>query len=83
METFRGNQPKLLKAIVYTIMEPIFFANFTWTGKSVNGERKIPFQESNNIVDLLFDMVAKVEPSYQKTTFLSHLKTKIIKYAYE
>lgn len=83
METFRGNQPKLLKCIVYTIMEPVFFANFTWTGKTIKGEKKIPFQRSKNIVDLLFDMVVKVEPSYQQATFLSHLKNKIIKYAYE
>lgn len=78
-----GNQPKLLKQIINVIVERKFLSNFTWTGKSTKGQKKQSFQDSKNIVRLIYDIAFHHDDSYQYKHFVNHLVNKVLKYAYE
>lgn len=78
-----GNQQKLLKRIVSLLFERQLLAEFTWSGKSNKGTQKVPMKTHKNIVELLYGICTNIDQRYQYDTFLSHLKNKILKYAYE
>lgn len=78
-----GNQLKMLKRVVYNIMERKFLSEFTWTGKSIGGRKKLAIRDSKNIVELFYAIVFHIDETYSRSTFSDHLKNKILKYAYE
>lgn len=78
-----GNQSKMLKKIVGIIFEKSFLANFTWSGKSVRGKKKIQLRIYKNIVDFMYGIANGMDKTYQHSTYLDILKNKVIKYAYE
>lgn len=83
MSSLIGNQPKLLKYVVYCILDRQFLATFTWSGKSVGGKTKKSLSKSTHIIDLFYSIVSKIDSSYNHPAFIDNLKNKIMKYAYE
>lgn len=77
-----GNQAKLLKALVYMLFERRFLSTITWSGKS-KGPKKTALQSYENVYGMMFDTVVAIDRSYKYDDFLSNLKNKILKYAYE
>lgn len=78
-----GNKPKMIKAILFAIIEPSCFSNYTWSGKAANGRKKNAMQKHPKILELLHKVVKGSDESYDFQLFLKHLKEKVIKYAYE
>lgn len=58
-------------------------AQFTFSGKSVKGQRKNSFKKQANIIELLYSVVSKIDKNYEKDDFEMHLRDKILKYAGE
>lgn len=83
MRSSLGNTPKLLKSILYSLIDRTFFATFTWSGKASKGQTKNSLRKYPKFVDFLYAVVTKFDEKYQYSLFLEHLKNKIIKYAYE
>lgn len=83
MPSMLGNKAKVLKMVLYSIIEPSCLANFTWTGKAANGRRKNAMKKYPRILQLLHTVVKGADETYIYATFLYHLKEKVIKYAYE
>lgn len=83
MPSMMGNKAKALKMVLYSIVEPNCFSNFTWTGKAPNGRTKNALKKYPKIVQLLHTVVKGGDETYVYATFLYHLKEKVIKYAYE
>lgn len=77
-----SNRTKHLKKLVYTIFDPIFLSNFTWTGKAPNGQTKIAFNKLGRIVQLLYSIISKVDAGYTYEMFVKNLKEGILKYAH-
>lgn len=77
-----GNQPKLLKKALAEIMDRDLIAQFSWTGKSLDG-KKISFKKFENIRNLLYDAVKKIDVNYTRQLAENHLKNKILRYANE
>lgn len=78
-----GNQAKMSKQLLYKVIDRAFLTMFTWTGKSSAKQTKLALKDSPNIIQLLHGIVSDIDNSYSYATFLSHLKNKILKYAYE
>lgn len=72
-----GNKPKMLKTLLYSIIEPICL------GKAPTGQTKHALKDCPNILQLLYSVVRGSDKSYKYSLFLAHLKDKVIKYAYE
>lgn len=83
MPAMLGNKPKILKKVLYSVIEPSCFANFTWTGKASNGNTKNAMKDLPKVLQLLHTVVKGSDQSYSYTLFLHHLKEKVIRYAYE
>lgn len=83
MARTKSNQPKLLRAIVYFIVDRVFLAQFSFSGKSVKGQRKISFIGKQNIVALLYSIARKVDRAYEEDDMKEHLRDKVLKYAAE
>lgn len=84
VKSSNGDQAKLLKRLVAKMFERSFLANFTWSGKSINGQRKIALKSHDKIVELLYKISNNcLNKTYNYEDFLNHLKNKILKYAYE
>lgn len=81
MERTIGNQRKMLKVLFYNVMQPKS-SEFTMTGKTIPGERKRAFEKYNNIVDLFYDIVSKLDESYTKSKFLYNLTNAVLKYTH-
>lgn len=64
-------------------MVPDFITKFSWTGKTIPGERKLSFKSYENITDLLYKTVKKVDINYTENIAEDHLKYKILRYANE
>lgn len=64
-------------------MDRTFLSKFTWTGKSIGGRAEMAFKNLEKINELLYGIVSSIDDKYDKSTFLDHLKNKILKYAYE
>lgn len=82
-----GNQPKMLKKLVYTIFSYPFLAEYTWTGNTSPEEKKKgnikkKFKDLKNILELLYSTVAHLDKNYSRKKCLSDFKIKILKYAY-
>lgn len=78
-----GSQPKLLKSVVYLIFDRRYLSNYTWTGKSTKGQKKQALKDKPNVVKLVFEAINKLDASYKYSSYLNHLKNKVLKYAYE
>lgn len=78
-----GNQPKMLKKIVAITVDRKLLSNFTWSGKSIGGQKKLALQSKEKVVDLLYKIAKIVDPSYSRESYLKDLKNKVLKYAYE
>lgn len=78
-----GNQGKLLKLVVHSIIDRSYLANYNWTGSSRNNEKRIGFCKAKNLVDTLYAIVAKIDSTYTHEVFMHILKEKILKHAYE
>lgn len=83
MPTMLGNKPKMIKKIIFAIVEPACFSNFTWTGKASNGKRKNALENLTHILTLVHSIIKTVDGAYCYQLFLRHLKDNVIKYAYE
>lgn len=80
----KGNKPKILKMVLYSLIEPKCFSNFTWTGKGPSGKKtKKALKEYPQFLQLLYSVVKGSDNSYDYGLFLRHLKDKAIKYANE
>lgn len=74
---------KMAKKILLMIMDRVFLAQFTWTGKSRPGTRKIAFQEYNRTVGIIFALTSKIHRSYTKEQYRKDMVDRIFKFAYE
>lgn len=83
MSRIKGNQAKLLKAVVNLIIDHFFMAQFTFSGKTVKGQRKYSFKKKANIIALLYSVASQIDKNYGKDDFDIHLRDKILKYAGE
>lgn len=73
----------MLKVLMYKIIDRIFLAKCTWTGKSTNGRVKIAFKNFKNVHDFLYETIKEIDGDYSQAIFFAHMKTKILKHAYE
>lgn len=78
-----GNKVKILKTVLYSIIDKNCFSNFTWSGKTTHGKTKHAMKNYPAILNLLHCIVKGSDSSYTYSLFLQNLKEKIIKYAYE
>lgn len=79
-----GNKPKMLKMVLYSIVELRCFSNFTWTGKDSSEKKtKNAVKDYPKTLQLLHTVVKGSDNSYTYALFLKDLKQKAIKYAYE
>lgn len=83
MKKCKGNQPKLLKHVAHIIVDRVFLAQFSYSGKSLKNQRKMAFTERKNIVALLYSVAGKVDTAYEEDDMKLHLRDKILKYAAE
>ena len=83
MPAILGNKPKMLKKVLYSIIDPKCYSNFTWTGKAPNNKKKNAMQDYEKVLQLLYKVVKGSDSTYDYKLFLVHLKDKVIKYAYE
>lgn len=74
---------KALKTALNLIISRQFLSEFTWTGKSKPGIRKLPFRDYKGIESLLYAIITQMHPKYDKKTFHKDLVDKILKFAYE
>lgn len=66
------------------MIDRVFLAEYTWTGKTVGGRaNKKSFKTLKKINDFIYETVNTIDGGYSQSTFLDHLKNKILKYAYE
>lgn len=74
---------KATRKITLMIVDRVFLSEITWTGKSKPGTpQKIAMEDYNRIVALIFAVVRRSHPSYQKATFRSDLVDRILKTTY-
>lgn len=73
-----GNKPKIMKKVLYSIIDPVCFAKFTWSGRG-----KIAFRNYKKILQLLHTIVKGDDKSYNNLLFEFQLKDKVIKHAHE
>lgn len=84
IKTAKGNKPKLMKHVLFTMVERSFLASFTWTGKAGKGQpRKHAIRDYPNFLQVLHFILKKLEGSYDDDMFYDHLKNKVLCYAYE
>lgn len=83
MPAILGNKAKMIKKVLFAIVEPGCFSHFTWSGKSSNGKTKNALKDYPNILKLLHSVMKGPDGTYEYALFLCHLKDKVIKYAYE
>lgn len=55
--------------------------NFTWTGKTKKGKRKIAFRRYKEIVNLIYAVVRRADSSYSMGTCKYDLTYRVLKYA--
>lgn len=79
----KGNHTKMLRAVIALIIDRYFMAGFSYSGKSVKGQRKTPLKSYENILSLLYSVANKIDKNYEKEDFEADLKDKILKYAGE
>lgn len=83
MPTMLGNKAKMIKKVLFTVIEPSCFSLFSWSGKSV-GKTKIALQKFPRILQLLHKVIESIDgPTDYTNVFLLLLKDKIIRHAYE
>lgn len=78
----KGNQMKLLRKLVALIIDRYFLAQFTYSGRSVKGQRKNSFKKNENIIAFLYSVANRIDKNYEKGDFEDNLKV-ILKYAGE
>lgn len=83
MKSAIGNQGRLLKLVMHSIIDRSYLANFNWKGISRIGDKRIAFCNAENLVELLYAIVTKIDSSYSYDVFIFTLKEKILKHAYE
>lgn len=76
-----ANGEKVLKPVVLSIIEKKMLANISWTGRSAEGETKIPLSAFRNIVKLISSICQTADSTYDEVECVEHLKYKILKYA--
>lgn len=69
--------------LLHKVIDRVYLAEFTWTGKSVGGRGKNAFRDLDKTNDFLYDVINTIDEGYTKKSYLDDLKNKIIKYAYE
>lgn len=74
---------KTLRTVLGMLIERRFLAQFTWSGKSKPGIRKLALKDRDDIVNLLYTIASQIHPKYVKTVFKRDLVDKILKFAYE
>lgn len=82
LKPLAGNQPKLLKALICILFERVFLAKFTWSGKAKTS-RKLAFEKYKHLIEITYGTLVCIDESYKYATFLTNLKSKVLKYAYE
>lgn len=75
---------KTLKATTGLIIERMFLADFTWTGKSKAGySRKIALKKFERLIQLLHAIVSDLHPNKDYDKFNDDLVNRVLKYSYE
>lgn len=77
-----ANRVKMIKFILFSIIDRTFFANFTWGGKGSNGQKKEPLKTYPNVLKLIYAVVKGCDKSYSYDIFLENLKSGVIRHAY-
>lgn len=83
LNSLLGDKVKMIRFILFSIVDRTFFSNYTWMGKGANGETKQAFSKYKNVLNLIYTVVRGRDENYNFEAFLSNLKLKIIRYAYE
>lgn len=78
-----GNKTKMIRLVLFAIIEPSCFSFFTWTGKAANGGTKNALKKCPQILQLIYEVIRTTDKSYEYSSFLTHLKEGIVKHAYE
>lgn len=78
-----GNQGKLLKLVLHSIIDRSYLASYNWTGSSRQGGKRNAFCKAKNLTNILYAIVTKIDSSYTHEVFMYTLKEKILKHAYE
>lgn len=92
METFREDYMmkksrasttlKTLKKVIGLLIDRIFLAKITWTGKSLPGTRKIALEEYTGLLNLVYTTTSKMHTGYTKKTFRSEMVENVMKFAH-
>lgn len=73
----------MLKVLVNKTFDREFLSKFTWTGKSINGKVKLAFKNWKLTNDFLCETINTIDGCYSQSSYLSDIKKKILRYAYE
>lgn len=76
------NQDQLLKRLVYGIIDRHFLAEFTWSGKSTSGKKKLAFRDLTNVLNLIQTVIRIKYNSYSDEDFRDSVINKVLKFAY-
>lgn len=76
-----SNGKTIIESIVYSLIDPTFLSNISWTGRGKPNETKIAMKQFTNITDLIIYTTQKADSSCTREKILKMLKYKVIKYA--
>lgn len=74
---------KLMKRVLGLIIDRIYLSEFTWSGKSKPGTRKIAMKDFTRVFDLIHSIVSRSHKKYTDESCRKDLVDKILKFAYE
>lgn len=81
-----GNSPdssiKTLRTAVGLTIGRLFLSKITWTGKSINGGRKVAFSKYKRIFELLFAIVSGLHVEMTESKLKTGLVGNILRHAY-
>lgn len=81
-----GNSPdsslKTLRTAMGLIIERLFLSKITWTGKTINGGRKVTFSGYTHIFELLFGIVSDLHVEMTESKLKKGLVGNIFRHAY-
>lgn len=73
---------KTVKRVLGLLIDRIFLAEITWSGKSKPGTRKIALSNYTALLNLVYTAVSKLHKGYTKNTFREEMVDNVMKFAH-
>lgn len=91
MDTVRGDSVKktrvftpvkTVKTVLGLLIDRIFLAKFTWSGRSKPGTRKIALCDFTESLKFIYTVASKIHMGYTKEDFRSDMVDNVLKFAH-